>query len=628
MGVRLRSFLPTPFPPSPSPSSFRRPRPPLQLPSYPLPSSPRRSSPRRSSPRRSSPRRSSPRRSSPRRSSPRRSSPRRSSPRRSSPRRSSPRRSSPRRCRSSPRRSSLTRFPNHPSFRFTSLIPIFTPHSSCGPGHFHLAFQPFTFHRSTAIPSPLPSPPPHPHAYLTLPVSHPSFPVAEPLSFCHPSLPPAAQPFFLGHPSFPRRSPLIRRSPVAHPPSLTPHFPLSLTPRFFPVAHPCPPSRIPHFPVAHPLFPAFAHPSFPPVAHPSYPPSLIPHFLPSLTNPFPPSLILHFPPSLTPRFLFSSAPHFPMARPSFPRRAPLIPLSLTLDFPPSRTLPPSSPPRPPPAPPVTSQFPTPLTPRSPLFPANPNLQAPHAFILTLFSLPYLSCCFPSSPAPVFPHFPGSSSLILFPLPAAAPDGKEGGTNGGDTVVKVGVVGADLSGSNADLTADVNATGCISLAMFLNTTINDYNIRYHVIVTLTNPGEPTGVVIKKGADVALTVTASSTKSAGPLLPKYRHTTWGKLLGKSLKRLGKYAMYWHTYETTGTWLSASTLKVDNGQTYKQLADAMLAAPDAYSALVYTIAYKNGAVSGTFANTTLEAGEEPYGQKDTNLSIKLTGRLGVQG
>ncbi|CAI5498001.1 unnamed protein product [Closterium sp. Naga37s-1] len=152
----------------------------------------------------------------------------------------------------------------------------------------------------------------------------------------------------------------------------------------------------------------------------------------------------------------------------------------------------------------------------------------------------------------------------------------------------------------------------------NTTTNDYDIRFHVSVSLNDSGEPTGVVIKKGADVALSVVPSSaTWTNRTLSAAERAKLGGKVNPKGKK--GKQPPppppppLGYTYETTGTWLSASTLTADNGQTYKELVDAMLAAPDAYSALVYTRTFENGAAFG--ALTKLTKG----GQESGILSIK---------
>ncbi|CAI5531981.1 unnamed protein product [Closterium sp. Naga37s-1] len=183
----------------------------------------------------------------------------------------------------------------------------------------------------------------------------------------------------------------------------------------------------------------------------------------------------------------------------------------------------------------------------------------------------------------------------------------------------GVVAARVNGSNADLSGDVNATGCIDLAVFLNATTNDYDIYYHVRVSLNDSGEPIGVVIKTGADVALTVlTSDATWTNCTLSNAERAKLGGKLTPKGRK--GKQPPpppppLGYNYETSGTWLSASTLTADNGQTYKELADAMLAAPDTYSALIYTKTFENGVASGAFANVTKGGGEA-----SAKLAVKL--------
>ncbi|CAI5511725.1 unnamed protein product [Closterium sp. Naga37s-1] len=176
---------------------------------------------------------------------------------------------------------------------------------------------------------------------------------------------------------------------------------------------------------------------------------------------------------------------------------------------------------------------------------------------------------------------------------------------------IGLVGAQLNGSSAD----VNATGSLSLAVILNAATNDYDITYSIDVLLTNPGEPTRVVIMKGADVALTVATSSatwtnltvsdaertkliaerTSSSKPCPFTYDRCQILKAEeAAKLAKLPPLPPLGYTYGTNGTWLSASTLKADNGQTYKELLDAMLAAPDAYSALVFA-KVEAGAASG---------------------------------
>ncbi|CAI7792650.1 unnamed protein product [Closterium sp. NIES-53] len=196
----------------------------------------------------------------------------------------------------------------------------------------------------------------------------------------------------------------------------------------------------------------------------------------------------------------------------------------------------------------------------------------------------------------------------------------GGKNGGDQFgTLVGVIAARVNGSNVDLQGDVNATGCVDLVVFLNATTYDYDIRYHVRVSLNDSGEPIGVVIKKGADVALTVlTSDATWTNRTLSDAERAKLGGKLTPKGRK--GKQPPpppppLGYSYETSGTWLSATTLTADNGQTYKELADAMLAAPDTYSALIYTKTFEKGVASGAFGNVTKGDGEA-----SSKLAVKI--------
>ncbi|CAI7792653.1 unnamed protein product [Closterium sp. NIES-53] len=137
----------------------------------------------------------------------------------------------------------------------------------------------------------------------------------------------------------------------------------------------------------------------------------------------------------------------------------------------------------------------------------------------------------------------------------------------------------------------------------NATTKDYDITYYVCVNLTDSGEPTSVIIKKGADVALTVATSDATWINSTLSDFELAEPGSKQnpkgnrGKQSPPLPSFPLGYN-HELLGTWLSASTLMADNGQTYKELADAMLAAPDAsYSALVYTKTYEAGAANGGF-------------------------------
>ncbi|CAI5511731.1 unnamed protein product, partial [Closterium sp. Naga37s-1] len=140
-----------------------------------------------------------------------------------------------------------------------------------------------------------------------------------------------------------------------------------------------------------------------------------------------------------------------------------------------------------------------------------------------------------------------------PLPPPPKD-KKGGKNGGKKGGSGGENGDDRS-----------------------PTTSDYNIKCHVSVTLTDSGEPTGFVIKKGADVALTMDTIGATWTNRTFSGYERAKLGKQLPPP--PLG------YSYESVGAWLSASSYIADNGQTYMEVMNAMLAAPDAYSALVYT-------------------------------------------
>ncbi|CAI7785983.1 unnamed protein product [Closterium sp. NIES-53] len=106
-----------------------------------------------------------------------------------------------------------------------------------------------------------------------------------------------------------------------------------------------------------------------------------------------------------------------------------------------------------------------------------------------------------------------------------------------------------------------------------------------------------VVIKKVNDVALTVVSSNTTWTNRTLSEAERAKLGGKLtpkGKKGKKPPPPPPLYYNYVTSGTWLNASTLKADNGQTYKELMDALLVAPTMNSARVYTKWFKNCAAS----------------------------------
>ncbi|CAI5517819.1 unnamed protein product [Closterium sp. Naga37s-1] len=120
----------------------------------------------------------------------------------------------------------------------------------------------------------------------------------------------------------------------------------------------------------------------------------------------------------------------------------------------------------------------------------------------------------------------------------------------------------------------------------NPTTNDCDIHYHVNVSLSQPVKPFSVLIKKGADVALTVARYNTEWTNRTLSESERAELDKQPPPSPP-----ASLGYTYEITGTWLSASTLWADIGRTYMRLVNAMLVAPDAYTALIYPNPFGSG-------------------------------------
>ncbi|CAI7780153.1 unnamed protein product [Closterium sp. NIES-54] len=119
----------------------------------------------------------------------------------------------------------------------------------------------------------------------------------------------------------------------------------------------------------------------------------------------------------------------------------------------------------------------------------------------------------------------------------------------------------------------------------------------VSTSTSDPGDPNSVVIKKVNDVALTVVSSNTTWTNRTLSEAERAKLGGKLtpkGKKGKKPPPPPPLYYNYVTSGTWLNASTLKADNGQTYKELMDALLVAPTMNSARVYTKWFKNCAAS----------------------------------
>ncbi|CAI5496750.1 unnamed protein product [Closterium sp. Naga37s-1] len=206
---------------------------------------------------------------------------------------------------------------------------------------------------------------------------------------------------------------------------------------------------------------------------------------------------------------------------------------------------------------------------------------------------------------------------LPPPPKDKKDGKKAGRMEGRTGTAEGRM--ETIGSKLLLVRWKHVSTAPMLTSLLTSpTTNDYNMKCHISVTLTDSGEPTGFVIKKGADVALTMDTSGA-------------TWtNRTLSESERaKLGKQPPpppVGYSYESVGAWLSASGYIADNGQTYTQLMESMLAAPDAYSALVYTKAFENGAASGAFENVT-KGGGEGSGKLAGKLAVKLAVKLGIK-
>ncbi|CAI5477794.1 unnamed protein product [Closterium sp. Yama58-4] len=163
-----------------------------------------------------------------------------------------------------------------------------------------------------------------------------------------------------------------------------------------------------------------------------------------------------------------------------------------------------------------------------------------------------------------------------PLPPA-PAGKEGDKN--DTLVLVGVVGTKLEDKNVHSRSpgDMYGAGCVTIAAFLNTTSNDYSIRYRIGVNTSDPDGPTEVLLAQGYDVPLTLV-----NGGDTWTKHTVPDANVTIG-------------YMYEITGSIPA----------TYKALMNGMLAAPQAFSAVLITNYFDLGALRGWFVNSTL-AGE----------------------
>ncbi|CAI5496752.1 unnamed protein product [Closterium sp. Naga37s-1] len=167
-----------------------------------------------------------------------------------------------------------------------------------------------------------------------------------------------------------------------------------------------------------------------------------------------------------------------------------------------------------------------------------------------------------------------------------------------------ILAARLNGSEILYSSgDVNGTGRVCLAVFQLD--SDYNVFYSVIVSSSDAREPFAASIYQGAAGEEGISVARFIEGG------NSATWTNLtrppppLHKGKKNKGtppalpppKYI-----YATNGTWLKASTLTAYDGQTIKELVDAIIAKPDGYYAKFSTPSYESGAARGQFQSEPL--------------------------
>ncbi|CAI5476706.1 unnamed protein product [Closterium sp. Yama58-4] len=153
-------------------------------------------------------------------------------------------------------------------------------------------------------------------------------------------------------------------------------------------------------------------------------------------------------------------------------------------------------------------------------------------------------------------------------------------------------GSELSGDPT--TAGVLTFGILKVR-------NDYHIRYAVAVRVPTPGYPTALTVNTGAagetgDVALDFGSDATWK--------NLTDQGALVfNLALQSQGLPPMdpgvVGYIYAFTGIWYNAGSKTAANGNTYKQVVDAMMAAPGSYYGLFATSGYSDGAARGQFVS-----------------------------
>ncbi|CAI7789934.1 unnamed protein product [Closterium sp. NIES-54] len=153
-------------------------------------------------------------------------------------------------------------------------------------------------------------------------------------------------------------------------------------------------------------------------------------------------------------------------------------------------------------------------------------------------------------------------------------------------------GSELSGDPT--TAGVLTFGILKIR-------NDYHIRYAVAVRVPTPGYPTALTVNTGfagetGDVALDFGSDATWK--------NLTEQGALVfNLALQSQGLPPMdpgvVGYIYAFTGIWYNVGTRTAANEDTYKQVVDAMMDAPDGYYGLLATPGNPDGAARGQFVS-----------------------------
>ncbi|GJP41939.1 hypothetical protein CLOM_g1553 [Closterium sp. NIES-68] len=151
----------------------------------------------------------------------------------------------------------------------------------------------------------------------------------------------------------------------------------------------------------------------------------------------------------------------------------------------------------------------------------------------------------------------------------------------------------------DLSGDPTTAGVITFGILKIR--NDYHIRYAVAVRVPTPGFPTALTVNSGfagetGDVALDFGSDAT---------WKNLTeqGAVVLNLALQSQGFPPMdpgaIGFIYAFTGIWYNAGARTAANGDTYQQVVDGMLGAPDGYYGLMSTADYSDGAARGQFVS-----------------------------